>query len=197
MGLFSEIVNSMVDAGVKNLEAKYRNMSDSELKREWRWMFDDRNYVRSNLYDSRSPAAFLDQEYSYRFHCKTWKQKCEEALKAEEESLKKKKEMEAENLNFENALPENPMVKDIIVQINKLAYDVYNISVNEDSIVCYDDSDNSIWTLKYRKYGYPDLNYDKMEILAKYIYEHLSLNYDLDGTELELVDAPGGMKTSW
>jgi len=197
MGLFSDIFSSVLEAGAKNIEEKYSNMSNDELKREWNSNFKNRERRRSNIYQSPSPLEILDKEYARRFYCKTWKQLCEEYLEEQDKAEAEKQKRAADNAKFENALPENPMVKEIIDKINGLNYDVFCIVVDSDNIVCYDDSNNSIWTLRYKKFGYPDLTYDQTKVLAGYLSEHLSLNYKLNGTRLELDDAPGGMKTSW
>lgn len=198
MGFLNSLFESMVETGTNRLAEQYRNIPLEELKSKWNAEFKNRSYKRENIYQTPSPLSVLDETYSWRTGKRSWLSMCEQSLKAEEQAQKAKEEKENANDKFEKALSTNDMVKEIIEKIDELSYDAFTICIEEDRIVCCNSEEEELLTIRYKKYGYPNLDEDKRAILCEYIEENIKLEYEYSNDyELELDDAPGGMKSSW
>ena len=209
MGFFNSFFENVKDSMINNLARNYRDMPIEQLKSKWNEEFKNRSYTKENMYNEPSPLSVLDETYAFRTGKRSWKSLCESKLQAEEKSrrekiaaeekaIKQRKEREKANQQFNSALSSNEMVAEIIKKINDLSYDAFCIFVNSDGVVCESSEETQIYTLKYKKYGYPELDDEQRALLGDYICNHLKLQYILkDRYMLELNDAPGGMKTSW
>lgn len=209
MGFFNSFFENVKDSMINNLARNYRDMPIEQLKSKWNEEFKNRSYTKENMYNEPSPLSVLDETYAFRTGKRSWKSLCESKLQAEEKSRREKiaaeekarkqrKESEKANQQFNSALSSNEMVAEIIKRINDLSYDAFYIRVNSDELICENSETSKIYFIKYKKYGYPELDEDKRKLLCKYISDSVKLHYIAKGNDsLELNDAPGGMKSSW
>lgn len=186
-------------------------MSTSELTDEWEQKIgynDDFEDDEMNIYKNpnKSYLIKLDEIYASRTYSDNWYRRWknyeeEKRARLEEELAEEKARLAEEEAieDFKKKLSNNKFVDEVIKKANELAYEAYYIEVFEDCIEIQDEDEEIIFSLKYKKFGYPDLNDLQMEGMLQYLHENLKLQYEEneDNYYLELMDLPEGMKESW
>lgn len=211
MGLFDILKETLESGATELIEMKWREMSTSELTDEWEQKIgynDDFEDDEMNIYKNpnKSYLIKLDEIYASRTYSDNWyrrwknyeeekRARIAEELAEEKARLAEEKEIE----DFKKKLSNNKFVDEVIKKANELAYEAYYIEVFEDCIEIQDEDEEIIFSLKYKKFEYPDLNDLQMEGMLQYLQENLKLHYEEneDNYYLELMDSPEGMKESW
>ena len=144
--------------------------------------------------------SFLEIVNDYETRLQKIKQ---DAIKEYEQAQKAEQEKVEALERFKNTLPQNDMVFEILSSINAIGYDVAQIRVFSHSLISHNFDNNKNYEIKYKKYGYPNLDADQISVLAHYLAEKLDLDFEVkkddysDDYWIFLNDAPGGMKSSW
>lgn len=176
MGFFDSLLNITESSLSGTARDKYRQMSNSELEREWEKMFSNKSYSDVKNWREDSLMAIVDEAYSERFNRTSWYDKAIRELRETERREKERQREEHEGIqsaaqqaereaNFKNAIERSEMVMKLIDAINEKRYDATDVWVgsNETQI---NSGDNLIQTLTYKKYGYPDLENYQIDILT-------------------------------
>lgn len=186
-------------------------MSNAELQAKWDEMFKNRPLNRE-LYQPGSYCDMIDEAYKNRIFYQNFKYKYDkeqeriarykaeqrEEQRAREEEQRAREEAEIKRTKFQNSLNSNEMVKEIITKINALKYQAFWVEVYTDEVRVLNEKEKEIISVKYVRFGYPKLENQQIIDLTDYLQNNLALKYiRINNNQLELSDAPGGMKKSW
>lgn len=215
MGFFDDLLGATESSLGGSIREKYRQMSRGELEREWERKFSNKPYTDAKNWREGSVMAILDEEYSERFCRKSWYDKAKSELRAAELREKERQRIEQEQIEreeqekrqrmlrreqeeqFKTALDKSEMVAKLITVIDENQYSATDILIGNDEMQVFNENEE-IENVKYKRYGYPNLEDYQINILTDYLRDKLELKFEkVSYDRLELNDAPGGMRTSW
>lgn len=204
MGFFSDVLKGMGEAAVNDMKRRFATMPKDELQAKWDETFKNKP-ANADMYQPDSYNDILDEAYKNRISYKNWKYKHDQEQERiqrqrweREREIREAQEAQIRQAAFKNSLSSNEMVKQIISKINNLGYEAFSVCVYEDEVAAFDEKEKEILSIKYVRFGYPKLEDQQIEDFTEYLRNNLKLKYEIneDG-DLELNDAPGGMKKSW
>lgn len=159
MGFLDSLLGGMIEAGVGATEDKYRQMSLSDLEREWNSVFAHKGFPADPNYDlelavsSNSPNGVLDRIYAERTGRPSWRQKALQRQREaqQEERKKQQRAIEKENQeakrketarkasqeanSFKERLATSDMAKIIIEKIDSIGEKAKYIAVFPDRVI--------------------------------------------------------------
>lgn len=235
MGFFdmlNSFADSVKDSRLSQAEKNYEEMNITQLQDQWKNRFGgwassftetDLNNI-SQRYELKmgirsirdcyegwkdygDEALVLDRIYGKRTGKKTILALCDQYESLINQVEQAEQEHENNLTKFKELLAQNDMISEIVQKINDLGYDADSIGLEYNRITCQTNGKGTVFSLVFKKYGYPDLSYELIEILSDYLVKTLALKFIVSGKvisddgsygiKLALDDAPGGMKAAW
>lgn len=224
MGFFDSLVNALANDRLTQLKNQYNQMNFEQITEAWNSKFGNwvstlreadlsnsltRFSIESSIdsfrrrYQELPDFSILDDIYSSKTGKKTFLAILDEYSVLIEKAKADVKEKQDNLAKFKESLNTNDMVSEIISKIDEFGYEAEIINVRSDYVSCYDRNEINGFQVVYKKYGYPNLDEEQIEILSAHLLDRLKLNFVRSSAKydfcikLYLNDAPGGMKSSW